>query len=283
MLGEGMSAGDQLVGDDAPGVDIGALIGGRIRRRLLGRHVHRRANGVARLGDFGPGFLARCLHGFGDPEIGDDGGAFAEENVLGLDVAVDDPLPVGVGERGGDVAENGEALLDRNWTFANPLAQRFPAHERHGEVRISADGLARGEHGYDVRLLEPRREPDLALEPRRREGVGELGRQNLDDDVAPERLVAGDEDPRHSAGAELPLHGVAASERLLQLFQERIHGPRRTVRVASSGSNSTKAGSCKLNSSYANSFFAAEGVPLIFAGPRRRDAMRPEKLWAKLL
>jgi hypothetical protein len=218
-----MPAGDQLVGDDTPSIDVGALIGGRVRGRLLGRHVHRGADGVARLGDLGPCFLARRLHRFGDAEIGDDGGAFTEENILRLDVAVDDALAVRVRQRCGDVAQNRQTLVERNRTLSNALAQRLSAHERHGEVRISADGLTRAEHGDDVRLLESCRELDLALEPRHREGVGELGREHFDDDVAAERFVAGDEDAGHAAGAELPLHGEALAESLLQLFEERVH------------------------------------------------------------
>src|SRR5204863_7420917 len=112
----------------------------------------RRADIVARLGYFRRRLLPRCLDRLGDSEIGDDRRAFAEQNVLGLDVAVDDSLPVGVGESGGDIAENGQALPEGNRTLPDPLSQGLPAHERHREVRISARGLTGGEHWHDVRL-----------------------------------------------------------------------------------------------------------------------------------
>ena len=98
MTGEGMLPRDQLVGDDAPRVDVRALVRRRIGRRLFGSHVHRRTDVVAGLGYFGRRFLPRCLNRLGDSEIGDDRRALTEQNVLGLDVTVDDSLPVRVGE-----------------------------------------------------------------------------------------------------------------------------------------------------------------------------------------
>src|SRR5213075_1142076 len=99
-----MLARNKFVGDDAPRVDVRSLVGSRITGRLLRRHVHRRADVVARLGYLRralPGewkrFLPRRRDGLGNPEIGYDRGAFAEQNVLGLDVAVDDSLLVRVG------------------------------------------------------------------------------------------------------------------------------------------------------------------------------------------
>ena len=76
----------------------GSLVRRRIGRGLLRRHVHRRADVVTRLGYLGRSFLPRCLHRLGDSEIGDDRRALAKQNVLGLDVAVHNSLPVRVGE-----------------------------------------------------------------------------------------------------------------------------------------------------------------------------------------
>ena len=60
-------------------------------------------------------------------------------------------------------------------------------------------------------MLERRREHDLALEPVDRDGRGQLVRQHLHDDGAPERVVAGDEHGRHAAAPELPLEGVGTA------------------------------------------------------------------------
>src|SRR5437763_13671322 len=110
MPGEGMLSRDQLVSDDAPRVDVRALVCRRIGGGLLGRHVHRRADIVARLGYFRRRFLPRRLYRLGDSEIGDDRGALTEQNVLGLDVAMPDSLPVAVGEGGRDLAQDGPAV-----------------------------------------------------------------------------------------------------------------------------------------------------------------------------
>ena len=88
MTSEGMLSGDQFVGDDAPRVDVRALVRRRIGRRLLGRHVQRRADKVARLGYLGRHFLPRCLDCLGDSEIRDDRRALAdlEACLKGFDV-----------------------------------------------------------------------------------------------------------------------------------------------------------------------------------------------------
>ena len=72
-------------------------------------------------------------------------------------------------------------------------------------------------------LLERRGEFDLAGESRRRERVGELGWQHLDDDFPAEGFVAGHEHAGHSARAQFTLYRVvAAPERLLELYEEVV-------------------------------------------------------------
>ena len=93
-------ASRHLVERDAQRIDIGAMIDA-LAPGLLGRHVLRCANV-----DGGPGRGRVAVGGLGYSEIGDDGVAVAiEEDVVGLQVAVDDPAFVRVGEleRGGHV------------------------------------------------------------------------------------------------------------------------------------------------------------------------------------
>ena len=105
----GQPAGEELVEHDAERVDVGG------RRRLLAagllrRQVGGRADDRADLGD--PGLLA----GPRDAEVGDlhrhvaaPGGPADDHQVPGLDVAVDDPVAVGVVEAGAGL----HADLDR--------------------------------------------------------------------------------------------------------------------------------------------------------------------------
>ena len=86
-------AGDQLVRHHPERIEVHPVVGVRVRRRLLGRHVDRRPDGGSHLGQ-GRGVLAAVGAGggdrLGDAEVGDGGAAAGEEDVVGLDVAVDD-------------------------------------------------------------------------------------------------------------------------------------------------------------------------------------------------
>jgi hypothetical protein len=91
---------------------------------------------------------------------------------------------------------------------------------RHYEVREPVR-LARGEQRNDVRLLEPGGELDFARETL----GGEVGAQDLHNDVALERRIAGKEDAAHPAATELALEGVDGAERGLELVAELFgHG-----------------------------------------------------------
>ena len=102
----GGTPGDHLVHDRAERVDVAARVGGATGG-LLGRHVLGRAH---RHAGAGQPALARGL-GLGrlrDAEVehlDDVGGAVArdQEDVLGLEIAVDDALAVRGGERAADL------------------------------------------------------------------------------------------------------------------------------------------------------------------------------------
>ena len=59
-----------------------------------------------------------CCDGERDAEVGHQGRAVLQQDVLRLDVAVDHALAVGVVERGGDLAREPERLLHRQLPVA---------------------------------------------------------------------------------------------------------------------------------------------------------------------
>ena len=77
-----------------------------------------------------------------------------------------------------------EAGLDR--AGLQSLAKGRASDVRHGIERQPIH-VARREQRHDMRMLKTRREPDLALEPVRGHAGAELRREQLHDDLPPER------------------------------------------------------------------------------------------------
>ena len=78
---------------------------------------------------------ARRAHRLGDAEVGDDRVALGEQHVVRLDVAVDDAVPVGVGERVDHLAQDPHGLGDRQLALARELdPERLALDERHDVV-----------------------------------------------------------------------------------------------------------------------------------------------------
>jgi hypothetical protein len=94
--------GQHLVQHAAERVDVAPSVERPLAHGLLGAHVHRRPQRQPGLRQ--PPLGARLAHRAGDPEVGEQHPVALEQDVLGLDVAVDDSLRVRVGERAGDAA-----------------------------------------------------------------------------------------------------------------------------------------------------------------------------------
>ena len=146
-----------------------------------------------------------------------------EQDVLGLDVAVDDAVLVGVVERARGLGGDPERVVHRELALAaEPVAEALALDERHGEPE-AAGGLAGVVDGQDVRVLEPGGEVDLALEALGAERGGELGEQDLEGDRAVVAEVVGQVDDGHAAAAELALERVAVGEGVAQAVRH-AHG-----------------------------------------------------------
>jgi len=116
---------------------------------LLGRHVRRRADGDSRLGQ-----PRAALHRPRDAEVGDHRpSAFGlQEDVVGLDVAVDDAAQMGVRQRVGDLGEGATHFFDgAKRSKLQVRRQRAASHERHDEIGDSVV-LAHVEDRDDVRV-----------------------------------------------------------------------------------------------------------------------------------
>ena len=190
-------AGEQLVEDHPDRVEVGP--GPDVARHveLLGRHVDWRAGCVARE----VSIAQRVLH-LGHAEVGDlDLAAFTDEEVLGLEIAVDDVPSVRDGERVERVDERSLHARPPG-PLAHPTRQVVPPHELHHERRATAYVAGDVEKPHDMWVLETRGRRRLteqeAPPPLRRE----LGAQRLDRELDTRRAVDRTVHPAHTPFAE---------------------------------------------------------------------------------
>jgi hypothetical protein len=206
-------AGQRAEQHAAERVDVGARVD-LDALRLLRRHVVGRAHREARSRQ---GFL-----GGGDrlrqPEVGQERVlapvVARHEDVRRLDVAVDQPVPVGLVERAGDLADDrdGARRLERRLGLED-LAQVGALDVVHGHVQQPV--LLAGVEDLDgVRVVDGGGEPALALEARPELVV--LGHRRLDQlerDAAPERQVRGAIHHGHAAAARHRVDAMAGKRR----------------------------------------------------------------------
>ena len=193
-------------------VDVASGIELALTCRLLRAHVRGGAHGEPGLGQR---LLAR--ERAGHPEVRDERVAVTgEQDVLGLDVAVQDVVLVGVLEGLCRFAPDPEGVFERELPVARqPLTQALALDVRHGEPELSTR-LARVEHGEDVRVLQPGCIADFALEAIGTERGGKVRVEYLQRhrSVVPE--VVREIDRGHATTAEFALERVAIGESGLQ-------------------------------------------------------------------
>ena len=205
-------AGEHFVQHHTERVDVGSRIYLALAGGLLGTHVGRCADHDP---GFGEPFAGRRLpQGPSDAEIGHHRLAIAEQDVLGLDVAVNHTVAVGIVEGEPYLAGDSQGVLDRELPLPREtLPQRFALDEWHSEPELRAVlrtgvGLAGVVHRDDMRVLEPRRELDLPEEALGAQRVGQLRVEELERDRAVMAKIVSKVDSSHTPTPELALDAV---------------------------------------------------------------------------
>lgn len=149
-----------------------------------------------------------------------------DENVFRLDVAMHHPLLVRVAQCISNFSENLRRFLNRQLTnTGKPCAKILSTDERHRVVEERALRTC-GQQRNDVRMLKSCSELNLAAESVDVDSRCEIGREDLDDDLAVQLDIGCNEDTRHSCAAELAIDAVCCAQQLLKLaLKVRSHGP----------------------------------------------------------
>jgi hypothetical protein len=210
------TARHHLVQHDAEREDIGAWIAG-IAAHLLRGHVADRAQYGTWLGAL---WSERLLAGDRDQRLAREaevedlralvGG---DEQVLGLQIAMDDTLVVRRGKPACELRGILDGLAHGDGTIGQPLAHRLPLEQLHRRVGSAAD-RTEVMNGEDVRMRERGDRLGLALETGKPFGVARKQvREDLDRNVAIEPRIARTIDLAHAPGADGRLDDVRTEAR----------------------------------------------------------------------
>jgi len=159
----GELAGQHQAEDGPEAVDVGPRVGlGEASLGLLGGHERQRAHGQALLRD--RRVVRPDLLGLGQAEVQHVRLAVvADEDVGGLQVAVDDALSVGEGDGPADGEHQLQDLPPRQVVGADVPVQRHAVDQLH-RVVVRAVVQPAAVHARDVRMLQRGRQLDLPLE-----------------------------------------------------------------------------------------------------------------------
>ena len=172
----GWLASQHLVDHTPEAVDVSPGVQVSLRARLLRAHVGRGADCHAGFGEF---LSARALKRARHAEVCHQRVSLTEQDVLGFDVPVDDPVIMRIAQRIRHFPGDLQRILERKLPIAiQPITQRLALHKWH-RVPELARAFAGVEDGQDMRVLEPGGELDLALKPVRAQRSGDLRMEDL--------------------------------------------------------------------------------------------------------
>jgi hypothetical protein len=214
---KGWLAGKHLVQNHPERVDVGPPIQLALTSRLLRAHVRQRPDGEPGLGE---ALAVLLLQRSGDAEIGNQGMALRQEDVLGLHISVHDTLAMRIIEGIGDFAGKAKCILNRHLSFPEQsLPQRLALDVRHRVPQL-AGGFARVEHREDMQMLQAGCEPDLPQKALGAERLRELGAEYLERHrpIVPD--IVSQVHRGHTAAPELPLEAIAVAQSLHQVGRD---------------------------------------------------------------
>ncbi len=208
---ESLAAGEHLVQDRAEREDVAARIG-LLAFQLLRGHVPDGAEDSSLLGQvFGAGgHQGGAQGGVGtlaelrQTEVEKLGSGLGEHDVARLQVAVQDAMAMGLGQRVGDVDGVAQGLREGKRARREPLREALALQVLHDQ-EVDAILLANVIEGADVGVIQGRDGAGLALEALAGLGViGGLRGENLDGHGAVQAGVPG---PVHFPHATRPQRG----------------------------------------------------------------------------
>ena len=216
-------AGEHLVKQHAERVDVRAMVHERPRFRLLRRGVVRRAHGGERERGSGGGVFAEQLR---ETEVGDlHAPVRIEEDVAGLDVAMDAALLVRVGERAAHLLDERERDGLRDFPRRDQLREVAARDVFHHDESVPVRSPSVAMHGDDVRVVQPRHRPRLALEALPEARIVMLRGDKFDRHIAIQIELPRPENRAHPTAPDLLLD-AKAGDRIAQFIEREISGGR---------------------------------------------------------
>ena len=150
-----------------------------------------------------------------------------EEDVVGLEVAVDEAGAVSGFEPGGDLVEDEAGLGGGDRAALHPLAKRLALEEVHHEIAAAVGEGSEREDIDDVGVADPVDRPRLLDEALDGRGVvRQLGLEDLDRRALADHRMRRGVDDAHATATELALDDVTADIDSDEGFVVRVHARR---------------------------------------------------------